>query len=342
MNSADGQQITGLIPFFGDSAFGAANQGGVVIVFKEHSIYLVDITRKAQGARAGEANPVQKIESQGLGCTAPYSIAVTKQGIIFANNAGIYRLTRSLTVEYVGMRMERFWQQKVNKDYLSIIQGTHFSILSMYKLSVPTNDSANTTENSEVYVYNHALEGQDRSGAWSRYDAHNATGWANLGSEAFWGSTNGEVNTLRLSGSDLDFRDQAASIPANWLSRAYDFGIAGTRKLFQAATLIFRSVGQADDVETKLILDLNGQQLEVDPLNVNVVDQNTDLSDTVDQKATYIQHTFRRAAGNSVQIKVSHDKEEQPLEIAGVSWLVNAASPNGLKQAPGTTGPKKQ
>lgn len=338
VNSADGQQITGIIPFFGDSAFGAAAQGGVVIVFKEHSIYLVDITRKAQGARAGEANPVQKIESQGLGCTAPGSIAVTKQGIIFGNNSGLYRLTRSLTIEYIGMRMERFWQEQVNKDYLNIVQATHFSIGSQYKVSVPMQEES---ENSGVFVYNHALEGQDRSGAWSRYDGHNATGWANLGSNAYFANTNSGVNKLRQTDTNADFRDLNASIPAVWLSRAYDFGLSGTRKLIRAATVIFRAVGEATSVINKLILDLNGQEFELDPTQVNVTTVNNDLSDRVQQKATYIQTKFRRAAGNSAQYKIEHNELEQPLQVAGISWLVDSAGPEGQKQAPDTTGPNK-
>jgi hypothetical protein len=338
VNSADGQQITGIIPFFGESAFGAANQGGIVVVFKEHSIYLVDINRKAQGSRPGEANPVQKIESQGIGCTAPYTIAVTKQGIIFCNDAGIYRLTRSLTIEYIGLRMERFWQQYVNKNYLDIMQATHFSVGSMYKVSVPVSENV---QNSDVFVYNHALEGQDRSGAWTRYDNHPATGWANLGSNAFFGTSGGQVNVLRQSNTNEDFQDQAEAFQAQWLTRAYDFGIAGSRKIFHAATLIFRAVGQATSVLTKIILDLNGQEMEVDPINVNVKSEVTDLSDPVNQKATYVQQQFRRAAGNSAQLKITHEQAREPLEISGTSWAVTVADIYGQKKAADTTGSSK-
>ena len=105
INTADGQEITAIVPFFGSSAFGAAMQSGVVVVFKSNSIYLVDLSEKAKGN-----NAVQKIESAGLGCTAPGSVCPTKDGIIFANESGMYRLKRDLTVEYVGRRMERIWQ----------------------------------------------------------------------------------------------------------------------------------------------------------------------------------------------------------------------------------------
>ena len=115
INSSDGQEITGVIPFFGESAFGAAMQSGVLVVFKQNSIYLVDLAAKAAGQTS-----VQRLQTQGLGCTAPYSIAPTKNGIVFANESGIYALRTNQTSEYLGRYMERNWQEKVDLGALSI------------------------------------------------------------------------------------------------------------------------------------------------------------------------------------------------------------------------------
>ena len=156
VNSADGQEITGIIPFFGESAFGAALRSGVIVVFKTNSIYLVDLAEKAAGR-----NPVQRIESQGLGCTAPYSIASTRDGIMFANESGIYKLNRSMAVEYIGRKVERVWRNRVisqsSGNALELAFGHHYGSGSQYKLSVPLDGG---TSPGDVIVYSHVREYQ--------------------------------------------------------------------------------------------------------------------------------------------------------------------------------------
>lgn len=228
VNSADGQQITGIIPFFGESAFGGSQVEGVLVVFKTNSIYLLDISTKQ----------LTKIQSRGLGCTAPYSIASTRDGIMFANEAGVYRLNRSQSISYVGKFVERFWEDTVNRDQLSVMTGHHYGTGRQYKLSVPVGSA---TTNSAVLVYDHQREARDQEfGAWTRYDNHNATGWANLGNDAFFGSTSGQVFSIRRLGESSDYRDNSSAVDMTILYRPMDFGSSGVRKIIAAITSHFQ------------------------------------------------------------------------------------------------------
>jgi len=82
VNSADGQEITGVIPFFGESTSQDSRKQDIVICFKENSIYAVNVTTRT----------ITKIDSRGVGCNAPNSIAAVPNGIIFAARSGIYRI----------------------------------------------------------------------------------------------------------------------------------------------------------------------------------------------------------------------------------------------------------
>jgi hypothetical protein len=229
VNAADGQAITGIIPFFGEAVFGAGQVEEVIVVFKTNSIYLLNST-------TGDLN---KIQSRGLGCTAPYSIASTRDGIMFANNSGIYRLNRDQSISYVGKNMERLYRDGVNRDQLSKMYGHHYGITGQYKLSVPFGDSQAT--NNRVFVYDHQREeGIDGFGAWSQYTNHNTTGWANLNNDAFFATTNGQVFSVRRAGDSTDYRDDADAVDTmNITLAAQDFDNPGARKVINSVTSHF-------------------------------------------------------------------------------------------------------
>lgn len=326
VNPSDGQEITGIIPFFGESSFGDSSKSGVMVVFKTNSIYLVDVNRKAQGAANGVANPVQKIDSRGLGCTAPYSIAYTRNGIMFANESGIYRLTQNLTVDYTGDKMERRWQEDVRKDMLSIAMGHHAARDNKYKLSLPIGRDA--LHNSEVYVYNHAQEVQIGEGAWSRYDSHLATGWANLGSEAFYGSINGRVFRVRSRGLQSDFRDDNAPYKATAILRAEDFGIPGVRKAVSKVLLDLRIPYSFSNTTIGWATDMNKS---FQPLPSFRAESGT-------RSVGKFRFDLSEARGTTFQVKVENNGLDEPLEICGIDYSVTALSAQGTKRASEFTG----
>lgn len=325
INSADGQEITGVVPFFGEAAFGAAQQSAILVVFKTNSIYLVDINEK----RAGR-NPVQRIETEGLGCTAPYSIAVTKNGIIFANESGIYCLRRSQAIEYIGRYMERNWLEEVDRDMLNIVQGHHYAIGRQYKLSVPLVDSS---VNSEVYVYDHTAEVAGRLGAWSRFDNHPATGWANLNQDAFFASSNGRVFSIRRTGSETDFRDDNESINMELVTRANDFGNSGIRKVIDKIVVHYRVGARNTGTSVSTAVDLEQEYRSTTPFVVPKPAATTGIGDSIAQDVTTISHSTDRRRGVYFQVKVANDTIDENVEVAGIDHQVGGLKEKGILRA---------
>ena len=330
INSSDGQEITGVIPFFGESAFGAALQSGVLVVFKQNSIYLVDLSEKALGK-----NAVQRIETQGLGCTAPYSIAPTKDGIAFANDSGIYRLRRDQRIEYVGRYMERNWKEKVDLSYLDLVQGHHYGVGRQYKLSVPlsANSTASYAENSEVYVYNHTNETADEAGGWGRYTNHPVTGWANLFQDAFYSTTAGSIKKVRALGESSDFRDDATAIESTLETRAVSFDQPGIRKVVSHVVVNYRTGGVSEKTTVSAAPDLFEQFDLTTSFKISSQPSPNGLSTISGQDIVTIRHSLTRRKCVYMTVKISNTGIDESLEIAGMSFVVAGLTSKGITQA---------
>ena len=330
INSSDGQEITGIIPFFGESAFGAALQGGVLVVFKQNSIYLVNLDSKVEGR-----NAVERLETQGIGCTAPYSIASTKDGIAFANDSGIYVLRRTQQVEYLGKYMERKWQKEVDTSYLDIMQGHHYNMGRQYKLSVPMveNSTSSYAENGEVYVYNHTNETKDDLGGWARYTNHPATGWANLFNDAFYASVNGSILRLNNQGIAEDYRDGSEAIEMVFEGRANDFGQAGIRKIVSHVIVNYRSGGVSDSTAVETAPDLMRQYDTTTPFTVVNIPPDNGFSSFAGQDVTAIRHSIPNRRCIYITVKITNNGINEDVEIAGMSYVVAGLNSKGIKQA---------
>lgn len=335
INPADGQEITGVIPFFGEAAFTAAQQAGILVVFKTNSIYLVDINQKVSGSNL----VVQRLETQGLGCTAPYSISVTKNGIMFANNSGIYCLRRNQAIEYIGKFMERNWVNRVDRNVLSLAQGHHYGVGRMYKLSVPISGTEDTAtgyiEPSEVYVYNHTQEDEENHlGAWSRYDNHSAIGWANLASDAFWASTGGKVYVLRATGSETDFRDSNQPIVFRLDTRPNDYGNSGIRKVLDKVVASYRTGNNTASNNMYFSVDLEQEYSATTSFRVAGSTENlTGFDDEVKKDIITLRHSLDRRKGVYFSIRIENNNLDENVEIAGVDYRVGGLDSKGIKSA---------
>ena len=152
---------------------------------------------------------------------------------MFANNSGVYRLNRDQSISYVGKNIERLFRDEMNRDDLSKLTGHHYGIAGQYKLSVPVGDGQ--SNNNRVYVYDHQRElGGENFGAWTQFTNHNSTGWANLGNDAFFSTTDGQVFKIRRVGDSTDYRDDASAVDTmTIIMKAEDFGSAGARKVIK-------------------------------------------------------------------------------------------------------------
>jgi hypothetical protein len=93
------------------------NQGGAVtalavldeklVLFKETSIYILTGDGPTDTGAQNDFLVPQQIASD-VGCTEPESIVETPNGVMFKSAKGIYILSRSLQVEYVGAKVEEF------------------------------------------------------------------------------------------------------------------------------------------------------------------------------------------------------------------------------------------
>jgi hypothetical protein len=340
INTADGQEITAVIPFFGSSAFGAAMQSGVVVVFKSNSIYLVDLAEKAKGN-----NAVQKIESAGLGCTAPGSVVASKDGILFANESGMYRLKRDLTVEYIGRRMERVWRSETNLDQVALMAGHMRQATSQYKLSVPALGESSP---GQAYVYDYTREYNMRKtsqtaflggvGSWTTYTNHPAIGWCNLLASAYMATTKGQVYTPRVTGGLSDWRDDAAPIVGNVVFGAMDFGDSSIRKILAATIVHYRArTGVSEDMTVSMAADLEEQFDALDDSSVKAdTSTGNGMGDTAGRKMRSIRYTVNRRRLLYAQLQIENSQIDTPMEIAEVAYRVTGLSELGITEGPTT------
>lgn len=320
VNPADGQEITGVMPFFSTAVFGTGQNEDVLVVFKENSIYLID------AATGG----VTKLETRGIGCKAPHSIASSRGGIVFATDSGIYRLNRNQTITYVGKNIERLWEDTVNRDQLSAITGHHYAFGKKYKISVPIVNSdvssSGNLVNSDVYVYDHEREvlgdSLDTLGAWSRYDNHPATGWCNLGDDAFLSSTAGEVFKVRNVGDSSDFRDDASGISCDAVIAAESFGNPGMRKIVSSIVSHF--------------------QMRYSPMTNTTIYTSPDLTGTFTSsgeidlsqsgKIGFARSSPSQRRLNYIQLRYTNSAIDESMILTGIDYHVALLNPKGVRE----------
>lgn len=303
VNPADGQEITALAPFFGASAGSETAQfGQKMVVFKTNSIYLLNI----------KTREVEKLDSRGLGCTAPASVASGKNCLFFANESGICRLNRDLTVN-LEAKLTNFWRREVNRDALAAAAGHHYSVGRRYKLSLPLGQD---TFNSQVAVYDYEPEDRGEPGGWVRYTNFNATGWCNLASKAFWSSADGNVFQVRDRGEPSDYRDDGDAVAESSVTlRAEDFGLPGVRKVIQNVVTF------VDLVETDLT---NLRVYSALDLSSNFTLQ-AQVSKEIGE-ARHFRTSFSSRRGNYFQIQYKHQQKDQRFTLASLAYTVGQLS----------------
>ena len=314
VNSADGQQITGIIPFFGDSAYESAQVGSVLVVFKTHSIYLVDVNSRR----------IQKIQSNGQGCTAPFSISQSKNRIMFANESGIYALGQDQKVEYVGRFIERLWQDSVDKDNIAKATGHHYDYGRKYKISVPVGTTQTTNNRVYVYDYTREIPGQSH-GAWTQYTNHDTVGWANQDDDAFFASYDGNVFRVRKTGDTSDYRDDGSAVADMViLTRANDFGQSALRKI----------IGNVSSHFQLRRGDMNGTSMSSSADLSGVFEASGAFSMTKDSTIKVDQAVSSIASRRMVylQLKYENSTKDEDVILSGIDVNVAGLSIRGIPQ----------
>jgi len=358
VNPADGQEITGIIPFFGESAFGGAVTSGQLVVFKTDSIYFVDPATRQ----------LAKVESQGVGCAAPGSIAVTRQGIIFAHTSGIFRLTRAQTIEPLGANLDRLWSlvTDTSAEALAVMQAHNYAATRRYRLFFPAQtdagDEGDTPRNSGTFSYDYTAEAKGELGGWSRYDNHAVTNACNLLNEAFAGTWTGKVLRFLQVEEPESYRDDNAPVGMvrafdsgsetievtgsgmQVTTRALDFGDPSIRKKVLHILLGFRLPVSSDGTGVSLTgtvvsqaVDLRDSFTTLDAATVEASTVRDGLSSEVGVKQRTIRYSPATSKAVYHQVRLEDFQLNAPVVLVSLSYRVTGLSSKGTTQAANTS-----
>jgi hypothetical protein len=342
INAADGQAITGIIPFFSNGTnvgAGAAGQEANIVVFKTNSIYLLKVNPNGTTA-------VVKLETQGLGCTAPYSIAPTNNGIMFANETGIYRLGQNNQIEPIGRNIERLWKDfYATQEQEGLLQayGHHFGKERTYRLSLPLKDSLEPTDS---LAYNHTNEGRGELGAWSRHSQMPFLQWCNLLSQEYVASTKARVYRKRNFQSIHDYVDgEGFTIPAQVDTRMTDFGDPSTRKRVLHLTCTFRTpIERGAERNLPISGTTVAMAINQSCLFLNAQEYVTQgnaltagLSDIGCIKADTIRYSLADTKSSHFQVRLVNNELYSPFELSSISYRVAGLTTKGETEAVDTS-----
>jgi hypothetical protein len=310
VNPADGETITAMIPMIGPSTTTSSQLQGTVIVFKEKSIYAVDVER----------NSFEKLQTNGVGAPYPNSVSQTSGGLAFASTSGIYKIDRSLRISKISGPVDDLIKEAQTTD-ISRLQGHGFTTENQYKLSL---------SNGSVLVYNYEREGEGKPGAWCEYTNHPvAGGWANSGSLEFFASTMGRVFVNRTSGTVKDYRDDSNTpIALNVVFRATNFGDAAIRKQIRHVNIGFRNTSVTSlDTAVSCGFDCS--------TNFTTLDSFT-IESAAASSITQLRFGIPAGRVNYIQMRIQNSVIDEPIEVTGLTYKVSGLKVAGTEEAKST------
>jgi hypothetical protein len=322
VNSADGQEIVAVQPFFGDSAFGQGSKESTLLVLKTNSAYLVDLNAK----KAGQ-NAVQKLDTQGQGCIYPRSLAQTRFGLMFANLSGLWKITQDLRLSPIGRRLDRTWKQDLTPNIpASDIPAAHnWTQESRYRLVVDGSNGA-----SYNYAREYLPDGY-RDGSWATVSDYPSLGFANLGSGAFMASGAGQVLEIYSNRFQEPFCASGRAIRSDAYLAAQDFGDASRRKAVRNLIVQLRTDSSVTGLEVYSATDMTRNWLQMDPLTVEVPTSNG-LSDSSYPIISSFKFTPTISHCTQFQVRLLHEKQEK-VQIVSVGYNVRGLTVKGIPDA---------
>ncbi len=314
INANDGQEITGMSTFLADSTGAHGSLESTLLVFKNQSVYSVNV----------ESRLLQKLESMGQGCTIPDSISATQDGIMFANNSGIYKIGRDLSISYAGRNLERYWNEEVNSTTVidSAVAYTDSSNRK-YKLSIPVGSN---TKNSEMVVLDYIVDDTIGEGSWGVYDNFNAAAWIQTNSNSYFGNFMGRIFGLRKSGDSSDYRDDASAITSSFTYGAQSFGDQGSRAVLNRIISHFQVDTSITKLTVAVAVDMNQTFSALDDISFS--------SGSSEPKLVTVANGVDTRHGLYFQVKYTHNVINENFILAGIDFKVQPLPELGIDQAP--------
>ncbi len=147
-----------------------------------------------------------------VGCTDPSSVVLTPNGLMFKSSKGIYLLSRSMGIQYVGAPVEEY-------NALTITSA---------KLVSTNNQVRFTTLDGDCLVYNYLL------GLWSTFDNHQAKSAEIVGTSYYYVRTDGSLFKENATSFSDNGSPISILIETAWMSVA---GLQGFQRAYKMLVL---------------------------------------------------------------------------------------------------------
>jgi len=332
IDPATGGRVVAAIPLFGDSTFGAGLKDALVLVSKEDEWYVVNV----------ETKEVRSLQL-GKGVSFPRSVALTKNGVAFANRGGMYKVNRSLDLTYLGEILGRKWKNVDRSDDVDtdVPCGHNDRERNRYAFSYAPVNAENGSD--AALVYDHTREvatiaSTDAAsagglGSWTEYEfAHPALGWANFGQDSLMASTAQRVFSRRRAGDESDFRDDDQAIEADGIYKLLDFGALGLRKVLRGLVACFRTETTQSGTEMSwadsarlAFQDFDEFELEIDEDDALTAESSANLKD--------VRLSAPNRKGDLMTLRVQNAAIDEGMELTELVFLVDPIGEHGVRQA---------
>ena len=310
VNPADGQDITCVIPLLGTSTSQGSQLESILIIFKERSIYALNVKGGAP----------QLLETNGMGCDSPYSVSYIQNGLAFSNRAGVFMIDRNLRIRPIGDLISRSFEE-YSDDNLALLQGHHHGPSQQYKLAMGDD---------KVLVASYGPMAEGPNPAWSTYSNHEVRGgWSNFGAYEVFASGSNRVFINRDSGTSEDYRDGADPITLTIDFRMTAFSDPTIRKQVRHVGVTYRNMASAADV-VSVYAAVNAKK------TYSLLDQSSLSSDDV-RKVQTIRYGLPNGRFNYLQLRLVDANLDQPIEVGGIQYRAIGLSQFGTQEAKQTS-----
>ncbi len=147
-----------------------ATMDGVLVAFKKNAIFIIDGDGPPENGGSGvEFSAPRKLMTE-LGCIDVRSLVTTNDGLLFRSNRGIERLSRKMTIDWVG---ERIWASVNANQYTG---GSAFDTSTGRVIWIVSNTAGTYPGQLAPSSTGYGLVYDTSSDTWSRYVLRSAAG----------------------------------------------------------------------------------------------------------------------------------------------------------------------
>ncbi len=303
INPDNGEEVTAAIPFFGVSAFESAQQSDTLLIFKKRGGFLLS----PQGKLAGSAGVFQELSQiSGYGCESPLSVVNSQLGVFYANETGIYLISKDFQLVRIGLNLSGFRRK-----------GT-ISFTDVAAVNDVDNKRIMFTAGSVTFAL-HLPEKTDLPIGWTRYEGFPSVMWAHRdGSGVF--AASGYVGTLDTT----RFADAGEIINTAVIFRSQDAGMPKVKKVCNhVAVLMSADYDHAvGEIDVSTATDFAGQFEACDPMRLTGRQSKIfdGLSDLTRPTLKMISFSPSVAKAGYYQLKVETQKLDADFEINQVIY----------------------